>query len=141
MTTLSPPCFNTRENWNFIIEETRSETASPLFETEPLQYVGLLALTRELGWSPLGVEIVHSVVPSLARVHIDFPAVGFFRGSPVRYLKALKHGTGLSVETDVTNTFKKCGGMEVLSVQMHHHIGFLVEFIVIDILNTHAYNN
>jgi len=103
-----------------------------------LQYVGLLALTRELGWSPLGVEIVHSVVPSLARVHIDFPAVGFFRGSPVRYLKALKHGTGLSVETDVTNTFKKCGGMEVLSVQMHHHIGFLVEFIVIDILNTHA---
>jgi hypothetical protein len=31
--------------------------------------------------------------------------------------------------------------VEVLSIEMHHHIGLFVEFISVDILNAHAYNN
>jgi hypothetical protein len=31
--------------------------------------------------------------------------------------------------------------VEVLSVNMVHDVGLLVEFVLIQILNTHAYNN
>jgi len=84
------------------------------------------------------VHISHGVIPSLARVGIDLPAVVFLGGCPVRDLEALEHGTGLSVETDVSYALKEGIGMEVLSVNVMHDVGLLVEFISIDVLNANT---
>jgi hypothetical protein len=62
-------------------------------------------------------------------------------GRPVGNLESLEHGTGLSVETDITDTLEEGVGMEVLSVDVMHNVGFLVELIGIDVLNTETYNN
>ena len=87
------------------------------------------------------MEIVHSVGPGLSGVSVELPSVLFFGSCPVRYLETLEHGAWVSVETNITNTFEEGGRVEVLSIEMHHHIGLFVEFISVDILNAHAYNN
>lgn len=62
----------------------------------------------------------------------------FFSSSPVWNFEALEHGTWVSVETNITYTLKKSCWVEVLSVKMHHDVGFLVEFVTVNILDTHA---
>lgn len=84
------------------------------------------------------MEIVHSIGPCLSRVGVELPSVFFFGSCPVGYFETLEHGTWVSVETNITNTFEEGGWVEVLSIEMHHHIGFFVEFISVDILNAHA---
>jgi len=46
-----------------------------LFETEPLENVGFLALAGELHGSPFRVKVIHSVLPGLSGVGVEFPAV------------------------------------------------------------------
>ena len=87
------------------------------------------------------MEIVHSIGPCLSRVGVELPSVFFFGSCPVGYFETLEHCAWVSVETNITNTFEEGGWVEVLSIEMHHHIGFFVEFISVDILNAHAYNN
>jgi len=123
---------------DFVVEETLSETLSEMVLSEPLEGLGFLTLTRELNGGPLGLHVLHGIVPGVAGVGIDFPSVLLFRGSPVGDLEALEDRTGLSVETDVTDTLEEGFGMEVLSIDVVHNVGFLVEFIAIDILNANT---
>lgn len=81
------------------------------------------------------MHIRHGVFPSLTGVSINFPAARFLGGCPVGDLEALEHGTGLSVETDISDTLEEGIGMEVLSVNVMHDVWLLVEFISIDVLN------
>jgi hypothetical protein len=141
VTAIAPPGGKSVKLRYLVVEETGAKAAAPLLETEPLEHVGLLTLTRELGWGPLSLHIVHGVVPSLTGVVVNFPAVLFLGGGPVRNLEALEDGTGLSVETDVTHTLEEGFGVEVLSVDVVHDVGLLVEFVIVDILDAHAYNN
>ena len=126
---------------DFVVEETGGETLAPLLETEPLENIGFLAFTRELHGGPLGVHVEHGVVPSLARVGVKFPAVLFLGGGPVRGAETLEHDTGHTVGSDFADTLEEGGGVEVLGVHVHHDIGFLVELVAIDVLNTDSYNN
>jgi len=141
MTSISPPGFYTCQLRNFIVKETASKTATELFKTEPLKNVWLLTISCKLLRSPFRMHIVHCVIPSSARVLINFPAVLFIWGCPIWYFETFKQCTRLSVETNITYTFKKCCWMEVLSINMEHDVRLLVEFIVVDILNTQSYNN
>ena len=44
-----------RHSWNFVVEEARSVSASPVLETKPLKGIWLLTLTTELLWSPFSL--------------------------------------------------------------------------------------
>jgi len=136
--TVSPPGAEGIKLGHFVVEETGAETLSEMVLSEPLEGVRLLTLTGVLNGSPLRLHVCHGVVPGVAGVGIDFPAVLFLGGCPVGYLEALEHGTGLSVETDVTDTLEEGLGMEVLSVDVMHDVGLLVEFIAINVLNAHT---
>lgn len=138
VTTVSPPALGAVELWHLIVKETLSEAAAPLLESQPLQNVWFLSLTGKLGWGPLGLHVSHSIVPCGTGVGIHLPAVALLSSGPVWDLETLEHGAWLSVETDVTNTLEKGLWMEVLSVDVMHDIWLLVEFIAVDILNTHA---
>jgi hypothetical protein len=79
---------------------------------------------------------VHGVVPGLTRVGIDIPAVLLLVLSPVRNFETLEDGTGASVEGDVSDSLEKGLWVEVLSVDVMHHVGLLVELVAINVLHT-----
>ena len=85
------------------------------------------------------MEIMHSVIPSSAGVAINFPSMSLFSLGPVRNSESLEQGTGLSVESDITNTLEESGRVEVLSVQVMHDVRLLVELVAIDILDAETY--
>lgn len=62
-----------------------------------------------------------------------------FWSGPIRHGKALEKSAGYSVESDITNTFEKSLGVEVLVVDVVHDVGLLVELVVVNILDTEAY--
>jgi len=122
-----------------VVEKSGRESLSELLVSEPLKRVRLLTrLTLELHGGPFGVEVVHGVVPGSSGVSIIFPAVMLLSGSPVGDSETLEDSTGLSVESDITDTLEHGVGVEVLSVQMHHDIRFLVEFVAVYVLNAEA---
>jgi len=122
-----------------VVEKSGRESLSELLVSEPLKGVRLLTrLTLELHGGPFGVEVVHGVVPGSSGVSIIFPAVMLLSGSPVGDSETLEDSTGLSVESDITDTLEHGVGVEVLSVQMHHDIRFLVEFVAVYVLNAEA---
>lgn len=84
------------------------------------------------------MEISHGVVPCLARVSVGLPSVVLSCLSPIGNAEALKESSGVSVESHITHALKDGVGMEVLSVHMHHDVWLLVEFVLIDILNSEA---
>lgn len=81
---------------------------------------------------------MHGVVPGSSGVGIILPAVVLLGGSPVGDFETLEESTGLSVESDVTDTLKHGVGVEILSIQMVHDIRFFVEFVGVNILNAEA---
>lgn len=141
VTAMSPPGLETIELGHLVVEEATSESATVLLETEPLEDVRLLTLTDEGSGSPFGAHILHGVIPGLSGVGIPLGKALLLCVGPVWNLEALENGTGLSVEAHVTNTLEQGVRVEVLSVNMVHDVGLLVEFVLIQILNTHAYNN
>ena len=141
MATVLIPRFESGKSWNLVVKQAGTETLAPLFPAEPLQDVGFLTFTHELSGCPFGGHVVHGVVPSSARIGVAFPAVLLFRGSPVWNFESLEESSRLSVETDVSDALQEGVGVEVLSVEVEHDVGFLVELVVIYILNAHAYNN
>jgi len=134
VTAVAPP----GRGGNFVVEETGGHALAPLLKTEPLQNVRLLTLTSELHGGALGVHVVHGVLPSLTRVVVELPAVLFLGGGPVGDTETLEHGTGLTVETDITHALKQSGRVEILSINVHHDVRLLVELVVVDILNANA---
>jgi len=85
------------------------------------------------------VKVIHSVLPGLSGVGVEFPTVLLLGCSPVGNSETLEHGAGLSIETDIANTFKHGGGMEVLGVHVEHDVGLFVEFVAVNILDSQAY--
>jgi hypothetical protein len=124
---------------DLVVEETRGVTLAPLLKSEPVEDVGLESLTSELHGSPLTVQVVHGVFPSLSGVGIELPTVALLSGGPVGDLEALEEGTGLSVEADITDTLMEGAGVEVLSEDVMLNVGLLVEFIAIEVLNSNTY--
>lgn len=132
MATMSPP-----EGLRlFVVEKSGSKSVSELFPTEPLERVRFITVSHELGRSPFRVEIVHGVIPGLAGVDIVLPSVLLFSLGPVGNSESLEHGAGLSVESDITYALEESGGVEVLSVQMVHDVRLLVEFVMVNVLDT-----
>lgn len=123
---------------DFVVEEATAEALSKLFPSEPLEHVRFLPLTDELSGGPLGAEVVHGVGPGLARIGIELPSAGLLGGGPVGNGEALEHGAWLAEETDVTDAFEEGAGVEMLGEQVVHDIGFLVEFVAVNVLHAHA---
>jgi len=122
-----------------VVEKSSRESFSELLISEPLEGVRFLTrLTLELHGGPFGVEVVHGVVPGSSGIGIIFPTIVLLSGSPVGDFETLEESTGLSVESDITDTLKHGVGVEVLCVQMHHDIRFLVEFVAVYVLNAEA---
>ena len=82
---------------------------------------------------------MHGVDPGLARVGIHIPAVLGLVLSPVGNLEALEDGTGTTVEADVTDALEEGVGVEVLGVDVMHHVRLLVELVTVHILDAEAY--
>ena len=123
-----------------VVEESGRESFSELLVSEPLERVGFLTrFSLELHGSPFGVEVVHGVVPGSSGVGIIFPAVVLLGGGPVGNSESLENGTGLSVESNVTDALEHGVGVEVLGVQVMHDIRLLVEFVGVNVLNAEAY--
>ena len=103
MTTVSEP------SWlgDLVIEETRAVTLAPLLKSEPVEDVWLHSLTSELHGSPLTVQIVHSILPRLARICIKLPTVLLFSCGPIGDLETLEKGTRSTIELHFTNTLKQ----------------------------------
>jgi len=59
-------------------------------------------------------------------------------GGPVGDRESLEQCAGLSEESYFTNTLKESMRVEVLSIDVMHNIRLLVEFIGVDILNSHS---
>lgn len=110
-----------------------------MLKAEPLEHVGLESLTSELHGSPLTVHVVHGVVPSLAGVGVKLPSVALFSGGPVGDLETLEEGTRATIEGNISNSFKKGVGVEVLSVNVMLNVWLFVEFIAIEVLNSNTY--
>ena len=124
---------------DLVVEEARGVTFTPLLKSEPVQDVRLESLTGELHRSPLTVQVVHGVFPSLSGVSIELPAVLLLSGCPVGNLEALEEGSGVSVEADITDALMESSGVEVLSEDVVLNVRLLVEFIAIEILNSNTY--
>ena len=93
----------------------------------------------ELLGGPLSLKIVHGVVPGGSGVGINIPAVLVLVLSPIGDFETLEDGSGATVEGDVTDALKKSLRMEILSVDVMHHIRLLVELIAVNILDTESY--
>lgn len=82
---------------------------------------------------------MHGVFPSLSGVGVEFPAVILLSGGPVGHLETLEEGTGSSIELDFSHSLEEGLRVEVLSINVIHDIGLLVEFIAIEILDSNTY--
>ena len=134
MATVAPPS----GLGNLVVEKSGRVTLSKLLEAEPLKRVRLLTLTPELLRGSLGVKLFHCVVPGLARVRVEVPLMVCVRG-PVGDSEALEESTGLSIESYFTDSLKESMRVEVLRIDVVHNIRLLVEFIEVDVLNSHTY--
>ena len=124
---------------HFIVEETILEATSPVLEAEPLKRVRLLTVTRELLGGPLGLRVVHGVHPGLTRVGIDIPTVLVLVLSPIGNAESLENSPWASVEGNISDTLEKSLWVEILSVDVMHDIGLLVELVMVDVLDTQTY--
>ena len=124
---------------DLVVEEAGGGSLTPLLKSEPVEDVRLESLTGELHGGPLTVQIVHGVVPSLARVGIKLPTVSLLGGGPVWYLESLEHGSWSSVEGNFSNSLKKRVWVEILSEDVMLDVWLLVEFVTIEILDSNTY--
>lgn len=120
----------------FIVEETILVATSPVLEAEPLQWVRLLTLTIELYGGPFGLQVVHGVLPSLTRIAIEVPTVLVLVLSPIGNAESLEDSPWASVECNISDTLKKGFRVEILSVDVMHDIGLLMELVMVNVLNT-----
>jgi hypothetical protein len=65
--------------------------------------------------------------------------VAFLSSSPVGDLEALEESSGSSVEVNITHALQQGVWVEVLSIDVELNVRLLVEFIVIEVLNSYTY--
>mmetsp|Transcript_5315 Transcript_5315/g.8955 ORF Transcript_5315/g.8955 Transcript_5315/m.8955 type:complete len:247 (+) Transcript_5315:374-1114(+) len=121
---------------HLVVEESGAVATSGLLKSDPLEGVGLLSLSEELLGGVLGLELNHGLVPGASGVGVDLPAVHLVGGGPVGHLEALEEGSGSSVEGNVSHSLEKGFGVEVLGVDVEHHVGLLVELVTIEVLDS-----
>ena len=122
-----------------LVEEQAGRKAlAELLEAEPLDRVGLETLTGELEGRRLSVEVSEGVLPGIARVGINLPAVPLLGGCPVGHAEALEDGAGLAVEGNLSDALLQRRRMEVLCIDVVHEVGLLVELVVVEVLNADA---
>ena len=122
-----------------VVEKTAAVTSEPVLKSEPLEGVGLLTLTCEDLGGPFGLNVVHGVHPGLTRVSIDVPTILVLVLGPVGDAETLEDGPRATVEGDISDALKEGVWVEILSVDVMHHIRLLVELVAIDILDTETY--
>ena len=125
--------------WHLVVEKSTRCSLTELLKSEPLNNVWLLSFSPELHWGPFRVEFSHSVVPSLSGIGIDLPSISVLGGGPVWNLESLEEGSWSSVEGDISHSLEEGLWMEVLSIDVVHHIWLLVEFLAIEVLNSNTY--
>lgn len=84
------------------------------------------------------MEISQSVVPSLSRVGIHLPAMSFLSSGPVWNSESLENSSWLSVEGHFSYSFLEGRWVEVLSINVVHEVGLLVEFVHVEVLDSNA---
>ena len=124
---------------DFVVEHAGTIASEPVLSSEPLKRIGLLTFTVERYRGPFSLKIVHGVVPGLTRVGIDVPTVHVLVLSPVGDAETLEDGPRSTIEGDITDALKQGLWMEVLSIDVMHNVGLLVELVAIDILDTQSY--
>ena len=82
------------------------------------------------------MEVGESIVPSLSGVGIDLPAVSLLGSGPVWNSESLEDGSWLPVEGNVSNTLQKSLRVEVLSVNVMHEVGLLMELVHVEVLDS-----
>lgn len=123
---------------DFVVEKTSRGTLTPLLKAEPGDDVGFNSFTSKLHRGPFGGSVVHGILPSLSGVVVDLPSVSLSGGGPVGNGETLVDGSGSSVEGNISDSLKKSVRVEVLSIDVVHDIGLLVELVVVNILDTHT---
>lgn len=134
----APPAFVVVGVGNLVVEEALAVAVTVLLHAEPLKDVGLLALTAELSRGPLSTQVLLGLIPGLAGVKVDVPAVEVLSLGPVGNTEALENTAGLAVEGNLTHTLEKGLGVEVLRVQVEHNVGLLVELVTVNVLDADA---
>lgn len=117
-------------------EKSGAQTLSKVLQSEPFDGISLNTLTDELHGGGLSMEIVEGVLPCLSGVSINLPAASLLGGSPLRDFETLEESSGSSVELDLSNTFSQSIRVEILSINMVHVIGLLMELIHVEILDS-----
>jgi len=92
-----------------------------------------------LHWGPLGVKLVHGVVPSLSGVSIDLPAFSNIGSGPVWDLEALEDSSWSSVEGNISDSLQDSVWMEVLGEDVVHDVRFLMELLHVEVFNSNTY--
>ena len=124
---------------HFIVEESRGETFTPLLKSEPLEEVRFQSLSCELHRGPLWSHVIHGFVPGISWVDIQVPSLVFLSCGPVRYFESFEESSWSSVEIDVSDSLQEGVWVEVLGVDVELDVGFFMEFIMIEVLNSNAY--
>lgn len=135
MTTISEP------GWfgDFIVEKSWRRSLTPLLESEPFDDVWLLSFTSELGWSPLWVQVMESIFPSLSWVCVKFPTVSLLSGGPIWNLETLEESSWSSVEVNISYSLEEGIWVEILSINVELNVWFFVELIHIEVFNSNTY--
>lgn len=135
MTSMSYP------SWmrDFVIEESWWSSFSPLFKSEPFNWIGFHSFSIELHWSALWIKICHSVIPSLSGISIKFPTVSLISSCPIWHFESFEESSWSSIESNISNSFKKCFRMEVLSIDMELNVWFFMELLEIEVFNSNTY--
>ena len=82
---------------------------------------------------------MESIVPNSSGVDIKFPSLWFLSCCPVRYFESFEESSWSSVEIDVSDSLQEGVWVEVLGVDVELDVGFFMEFIMIEVLNSNAY--
>jgi hypothetical protein len=70
---------------------------------------------------------------------INIPTISLEGAGPLRDGETLEQGSGCSEVLDISDSFKKGFGMEILSINMELNVRFLVELMKIEVLNSDTY--
>lgn len=74
-------------------------------------------------------------------MRVIFKSAHVFSSCPVWYLESLEKGSWSSIEGAISDSFEEGMWVEVLSINVMHVIWFLVEFVVVEVIDTDSYDN
>lgn len=88
---------------------------------------------------PFRSHVIESIFPCLSGVVVNFPTMSLLGGCPIWNFETLKESSWSTIKGNVTDSFKECIRMEVLSIYVMINVWLFVEFIVIEVFNSYSY--